>query len=322
MTVQQEVQILKSISITEEYEKRTPTSKKLFDRARDVFPGGYTRQPFQHNPYPTFMKRAQGCRIWDVDGNEYIDFVNNYGPLILGHRNPKVLEAVTEQLENLWLGANCEAEVKLAERVKKQVPCAERILFCPTGSEADMNAIRTYRAIRGKDKIAMWEGGYCGSSDSLYVSKGIPKDLLSKIIFLPYNNADGVEKIVKANKDELACVIVDPTLGDIGHVPAKREFYKALREITEETEVPLIFDEVVDGFRLAPGGAQERFGVKPDMCVLGKIIGGGFPLAASLLPRRLWDTGVFRIPSLLMSSTQRLLTLELTMTTRLAWSQA
>jgi glutamate-1-semialdehyde 2,1-aminomutase len=268
------------MSLIDEYVRRTPNSETLYDRATKVMPGGYTRGPFQHNPYPTFLKRAEGCKVWDVDGNEYIDYVNNYGPLILGHRHPKVLEAVKAQLDQIWLGGMAEAEVKLAEKVTELVPCAESVLFCPTGSEACMNAIRTYRAISGKDKIAMWEGGYHGSTDAVYFSKGIPADTLNKIVLLPYNDAAGVEKQIKKNKDELACVIVDPTLGEIGHEPAKPEFYKILREVTEDTDVPLIFDEVVDGFRLAPGGAQERFGVKADMSVLGKILGGGFPLAA------------------------------------------
>jgi glutamate-1-semialdehyde 2,1-aminomutase len=268
------------MSVVDEYVKRTPNSKALYERACKVMPGGYTRGPFQHNPYPSFLKRAEGCRIWDVDGNEYIDYVNNYGPLILGHRPPKVLEAVKAQVEQIWLGGMTEAEVRLAEKVTELVPCAESVLFCPTGSEACMNAIRTYRALSGRDKIAMWDGGYHGSTDSLYFSKGIPADTLNKVVLLPYNDAAGVEKQIRKNRDELACVIVDPTLGEIGHEPANLEFYRALREVTEDTDVPLIFDEVVDGFRLAPGGAQERFGVRADMSVLGKILGGGFPLAA------------------------------------------
>jgi len=218
--------------------------------------------------------------MWDVDGNEYIDYVNNYGPLILGHKDPKVVKAVRQQLEDIWLGGPAEVEIKLAEKVKQRVPCAERVLFCPTGSEACMKGIRTYRAITGKNKVAMFDGGYNGSADSLFFSEGIPGDLLSKIILIPYNDAEGVDNIIKANRDELACVIAEPTLGAIGHEPARPSFYKALREITEENDIPLIFDEVVDGFRIAAGGAQERFGVKADMSILGKILGGGFPLAA------------------------------------------
>lgn len=226
------------------------------------------------------MKRGQGCRIWDVDGNEYIDYVNNYGPLIMGHNHPKVLEAVRQQVEDLWLGAPSEIEIRLAEKVQEFFPNAERILFCPTGAEACMKAVRTYRATTGKDKIAMFDGAFHGASDSLFFSQGIPKDLLSKINLMPFNDPESVERLVKANKNELAAVIVEPTIGNMGHQPAKREFYKALREMTEENDVPLIFDEIVDGFRIAPGGAQERFGVKADMVTLGKILGGGFPLAA------------------------------------------
>lgn len=270
----------KRVSVVEEYLKRTPTSKKLYDRSCSVFPGGYTRGPFQHNPYPTFMMRGQGCRIWDVDGNEYTDYINNYGPLILGHSHPKVLRAVQEQLENLWLGAPSEIEIRLAEKIKEVFPTAERLLFCPTGAEACMKAIRTYRALTGKDKIAMFDGAFHGASDSLFFSEGIPKDLLSKIILIPFNDAEGVEKLVKTHRDELATVIVEPTIGNMGHEPGKPEFYKAIREITEENDIPLVFDEMIDGFRIAPGGAQERFGVTADMSILGKVMGGGFPLAA------------------------------------------
>jgi glutamate-1-semialdehyde 2,1-aminomutase len=268
------------MSILEEYLRRTPTSKELYARACRSLPGGYTRGPFQHNPYPTFMKRASGSKIWDVDGNEYIDYVNNFGPLILGHANPKVMEAVKHQLDTLWLGGPAEVELDLAERVTKLVPCAKKVLFCPTGSEACMKAIRTYRAIRGKDKIAMFEGAYHGCSDSLLFSEGIPKDLLSKIIKIPFNNIEKLEQAVRTNKDELAAFFVEPTIGEMGHEPAKPDFYRAIRDITEENDVPLIFDEIVDGFRIAPGGAQERFGVRADMATLGKILGGGFPLAA------------------------------------------
>jgi len=189
------------------------------------------------------------------------------------------MEAVKHQLDTLWLGGPAEIEIRLAEKVTELVPCAEKVLFCPTGSEACMKAIRTYRA-RGKDKIAMFEGAYHGCSDSLLHSEGIPKDLLSKTIRIPWNDIERFEHEVKANKDELAAVFVEPTIGEMGHEPAKPDFYKALRDITQENDIPLIFDEIVDGFRIAPGGAQERFGVKADMATLGKILGGGFPLAA------------------------------------------
>jgi glutamate-1-semialdehyde 2,1-aminomutase len=270
----------KGTSIVEAYLKRTPTSKKLYERGCHAFPGGYTRGPFQHNPYPTYMKRGQGCKIWDVDGNEYLDFVNNYGPLVLGHSHPKVMEAVRQQLEDLWIGAPTEVEIELAETAMKRFPSTERLLFCPTGAEACMKAVRTFRAVTGKDRIAMFDGAFHGASDSLFFSEGIPRDLTSKIVLMPFNDLEGVQKLVRANRDQLAVMMVEPTIGNMGHEPAKGDFYKALREITEENDIPLVFDEIVDGFRIAPGGAQERFGVKSDMSVLGKILGGGFPLAA------------------------------------------
>lgn len=218
--------------------------------------------------------------MWDVDGNEYIDYIGNYGPLLLGHNNARVVECIKQQLQTLWSGGLSEVEVDLAEKIKQYYKCAERILFLPTGSEACMKAIRTYRALSGKDKIAMFNGAYHGSSDSVCFQEGVPKDLLNKVVLTPFNDTEGTEKLIKANRSELAAAIVEPTMGRMGHEPARRDFYRAIREITEENGVPLIFDEIVDGFRIAHGGAQEEFGVKADMTVLGKVLGGGLPLAA------------------------------------------
>jgi len=269
------------MSIVEDYVRRTPTSGKLHERGRKVFPGGYTRSTILVDyPYPTYIQRALGCRVWDVDGNEYIDYINNYGPLLLGHNNPAVVEAVKQQLETIWSGAVTETEVKLAEKVKELYPCAERMLFCPTGSEACMKAVRTYRAISGKEKIAMFKGAYHGSSDSLSFQEGTPTDFLSKVVLLPYDEIEGVERLIELYKDELAAVLLEPTMGRMGHKPAHPDFYKALREITRKKGIPLVIDEIVDGFRLAPGGAQQRFGIQADMTMLGKVLGGGFPLAA------------------------------------------
>jgi len=269
------------MSIIKEYINRTPTSKKLHERGCNIFPGGYTRSTIYIDiPYPTYIAKAQGCKVWDVDGNEYIDYINNYGPLILGHNNQKVVEAVKKQLEIMWSGGVTEIEIKLGEKVKELYSNAEKIIFCPTGSEACMKAVRTYRAISGKEKIAMFNIAYHGSSDSLSFQEGTPKDFLNKIVLLPFNDIEGIERLLKENRDELAAVMVEPTLGRIGHEPAKPDFYKAIRSMTKDIGIPLVFDEIVDGFRLAPGGAQERFGVKADMSVLGKVLGGGLPLAA------------------------------------------
>jgi len=265
------------MSAIEEYMKLTPTSRKLYERACKVFPSGYTREPYYWKPYPTYIKKAEGCRIWDMDGRQYIDYCNNMGPLILGHRHPKVVNAVKEQMENFWVGGPSELEVELAEKITELYPCAEHVQFFPSGTEACMNAVRVLRAYTGREKIAMFEGAYHGSSDSVFPVEGVPQDVLEKVIYVPYNDTNAVEDIVKKYRNELAMVFAEAVLKDI--VP-KAGFLKAVREITEEYDVPLAFDEVVTGFRLAPGGAIERFGVVPDMVVLGKIIGGGFACGA------------------------------------------
>jgi glutamate-1-semialdehyde 2,1-aminomutase len=260
--------------------KLTPTSKELYKRACKVFPSGSTRAPFFLKPYPVYMIRAEGCRMWDVDGREYIDFVNNMGPLILGHRHPKVLEAVKEQLEHFWAGAPSELEIELAEKILACYPFCDQISFTPSGTEAVMNAVRAARAYSGKYKLIIFEGSYHGSSDSVYPVAGVPKELSEKILLVPFNDRDTFERIFNKNKDELAAVLVEPVLNQGGGIPPNDEFLKVVREITEENGVLLIFDEVVTGFRLALGGASERFSVKPDIITLGKIIGGGFPLGA------------------------------------------
>ncbi|MEM2111771.1 MAG: aminotransferase class III-fold pyridoxal phosphate-dependent enzyme [Candidatus Bathyarchaeia archaeon] len=268
------------MSILEEYLKLTPNSRRIYARASKVFPSGSTRAPFFYKPYPVYMVRAQGCRIWDVDGREYIDYVNNMGPLILGHRHPKVVEAVKAQMDSYWMGAPSELEIELAEKILDAFPCMEKIQFAPSGTEAVMNVVRALRAFTGKDKIIMFEGAFHGTSDSVYPVGGIPKDLAQKIILVPFNNFTVFEEVLKKNKDDLAMVLVEPILNGHGGIPPRNGFLKAIRELTETYGIPLAFDEIVTGFRLGRGGAQERFGVKPDMIALGKIIGGGFPLAA------------------------------------------
>jgi glutamate-1-semialdehyde 2,1-aminomutase len=230
--------------------------------------------------------------MWDVDGNEYIDYVNNMGPLILGHKNPRVLSAVKEQMDHAFLeGGPSELELELAEKITELYPCAEHVQFYPSGTEACMNAIRVLRAHTGKEKIAMFEGGYHGSSDSVFDTKGVPKDLLNKLIYIPYNDTEAAERIIRENRKDLAMVFAEAVLKDI--VP-KDGFLKALREFTQENDVPLAFDEVVTGFRLAAGGVQARFGVVPDLVVLGKIIGGGFPCGGVASSREIMSQYSFK----------------------------
>jgi glutamate-1-semialdehyde 2,1-aminomutase len=227
------------------------------------------------------MKRAKGCRLWDADGNVYVDYVCNMGPLILGHNHPKVVRAVKQQLETGFLmGGTSELEIKLAEKIIERYPVAEQVGFFPSGTEACMNAARAVRAYTGKDKIVALEGSYHGTSDSLYPSEGIPKDLQAKVTRAPFNDAETLERTVKELKEDLAAVFIEPILGRAGSLAPKEGYLKAVREITEKHDVLLVFDEIVTGFRLARGGASERFGVKPDLATFGKIIGGGFACAA------------------------------------------
>lgn len=280
----------------EEYVKRTPTSQKIHEKACSVFPTGATRAPFFMWPYPTYVKRAEGCRIWDVDENEYVDYVCNMGPLILGHCHPKVLEAVKQQLgTGFWLGGASENEVKLAEKVARLYPTIEQLHFCPSGTEACMNAARAVRAYSGKERILITEGAYHGSSDSLYATAGVPKYLRAKVTRVPFNDVDALRDAVKELRDELAAVFIEPVLGRAGSLAPKENYLQAVREITEENDVLLVFDEVVTGFRLAPGGASERFGVRPDMATFGKILGGGFPCGAFGGKREIMDA--FAYPS-------------------------
>lgn len=263
-------------------------------------PGGNTRGVVFFKPYPAYAKRAEGSRIWDVDGNERIDYCFNYGPLILGHKHPKIIEAVMEQLDRgILFGAPTETEVKLAEKIVEQVPCADKVRLVVTGTEAIMNALRISRAYTGRKKIGKFEGGFHGtgelwisthpplnlagkekSPNSIPASEGMPEEEVKEVIVMPYNNEEVVSQTIKKNRDALAAIIVEPILGVGGAVPAKKSFLKMLREETERYGIVLIFDEVMTGFRLAPGGGQEYFGIKPDLCILGKIIGGGFPIGA------------------------------------------
>ena len=270
-------------SVPEQYVMRTKNSKELFDRAKRVFPGGFTRSPFVHAPYPTFFVRAEGCRMWDVDENEYIDYVNNLGPLLLGHNHPCVMGKVRECLEmGLTMGAMSSWEVELAEKVIDKYEGIEQLLFTDSGSAAVGKAIRACRHMTGRKYIAYKEGAYHGAYDSCWPLQpekysGIPRELIDLLIPLPINNAEAAEKTIKENKDKLACVLNEPTVGSLGHEHDEEflEYNKRLRELTQQYDVPLIMDEIVTGFRLAAGGYGERFGVVGDFTVLNKILGHG-----------------------------------------------
>jgi len=273
-------------------------SERLYERARKLMPGGVNSPVRAFVPYPFFTRCAKGSKLFDVDGREYIDYCMGYGPLVLGHAYPKVIEAVRRQLEDGTLfGTPSEQEVTLAELICKVVPSAEMVRLVSTGGEATMSAIRLARGFTGRKKIIKFEGCYHGAHDSVLVkagsgaetfgmpdSLGVPEETARNTVVLPYNDAGAFEAAVKKEQKELAAVIVEPVIGNIGVVLPKEGFLEALREVTERYGVVLIFDEVITGFRLALGGAQEFYGVKPDLTTLGKVLGGGFPMAACAGP--------------------------------------
>lgn len=274
----------------------TQTSEKLFDRAREFMPGGVNspvRAFGSVGRSPLFIDHAMGSRIFDADGNEFIDYVCSWGPNILGHCYPDIIEAVTESCrKGLTFGACHEGEILLAEKIRGHYPSMEMLRLVNSGTEAVMSAVRAARGFTGKDKIIKFEGCYHGHSDGLLVkggsgllttsvpdSAGVPRGFTDNTLLAGYNNEASVERLFEEN-DDIACVIVEPVAANMGVVPPKKGFLEFLREITKKNGALLIFDEVITGFRLAMGGAQEFFGIRPDMTALGKIVGGGMPLAA------------------------------------------
>lgn len=243
---------------------------------------------------PFFVARGEGCYLWDVDGNRFVDFVCSWGPLILGHAHPEVVAAVKEAVERgTTYGAPTELEVALAEKIQQAFPSMEMLRLVNSGTEATMSAIRAARGYTGRKKIVKFEGCYHGHADYLLVkagsgaatfgipdSAGVPEGTAQDTIVLPYNDIEAFNKTTDAMGEEIAAVIVEPIAGNMGVVLPKPEFLAALRQQTEKHGVVLIFDEVITGFRVAYGGAQSLYGIKPDMTCLGKIVGGGFPLAA------------------------------------------
>jgi glutamate-1-semialdehyde 2,1-aminomutase len=272
-------------SPTDRYVETTPKSRALYERACESLPGGNTRTTLFVQPYPFYFDHGMGCRVYDVDGHEQIDFINNYTSLILGHAHPKVVAAVQRQLERgMSVAAPCELEIALAEAIKRRLPSVDLLRFTNSGTEATMLALRAARAYTGREKVAKFEGSYPGSHDyaavdGAAVGAGIPAAVAETIVMLPFNNAPAAEQIVDAHKHELAAVIVEPVLGAGGVIPAQPEFLHFLREITERYGIVLIFDEII-AFRIGYHGAQGYYGVRPDLTTLGKIIGGGLPVGA------------------------------------------
>ncbi|RJS77053.1 aminotransferase class III-fold pyridoxal phosphate-dependent enzyme [Candidatus Bathyarchaeota archaeon] len=282
----------------EKYASKTKKSKTLHERAKKVLPAGVSYGIRYFEPYPFYTAKAQGSKLYDVDGNEYVDFWLGHTALILGHSPPAVMEAVKKQLgKGTHYGTAHELEIELAEQVVKMVPNAEMVRFTNSGTEANMYAVRLSRAYTGKNKIAKFEGGWHGGYDALHTgvkhpfdipeSAGLTKGALQDTILLPFNNLEEVEKRLKNEK--VASIIIEPVLGAGGGIPAEKEFLKGLREFCNENETLLIFDEVITGFRLAPGGAQQYYGVKADLTVFGKILGGGFPVGAFCGPKEIME---------------------------------
>lgn len=275
----------------------TEKSEELYKRAIEFMPGGVNspvRACRSVGRTPLFIDHAVGDKIYDVDGNEFIDYVCSWGPNILGHSNSSILESVIKACENgLTFGACHEGEIELAQLIKKHIPSMEMLRLVNSGTEAVMSAIRAARGYTHRDKIVKFEGCYHGHSDGLLVkggsglltnsipdSAGVPKGYTDNTLLAVYNDISSVEKIFFEHGNEIACVIVEPCAANMGVVPPKDGFLRFLREITVKYGALLIFDEVITGFRLSIGGAQEYYGVTPDMTTLGKIVGGGMPLAA------------------------------------------
>lgn len=272
-------------------------SEALFTRAQITIPGGVNSPVRAYRAVggaPPFIARGQGSRIYDIDGNEYIDYVCSWGPLVLGHRPQPVIDALREVLEiGTSFGAPTEREVELAELISECVPSIEMVRLVSSGTEATMSALRVARGFTGRNLTIKFEGCYHGHVDSLLVkagsgmatlgisdTAGVPEAFAATTIALPFNSVDAVEAAFRQRGDDIAAVIVEPVVGNMGCVPPRPGFLEALRELTQRHGALLIFDEVMTGFRLSLGGAQRLYGIKPDLTTLGKIIGGGLPLAA------------------------------------------
>ena len=287
-----------------EYEARTRKSAAWFEEARKHLPGGVTGNVKFYAPYPVYAKRAQGGHLWDLDGNEYVDYMLCFGPLILGHGHPRVMKAIHDQLARDGtpiFGAPHELEARMMERVKRIFPFADAGRFTNSGLEATLHALRIARGFTRKPKIAKFEGHYHGSYDEVLVSLtppvasagpasapiavsqsiSTPTEALGQVLVLPYNDLENTTKLLRAQRKDLAAVIVEPV--QRGFIPGDPEFLRGLREATEDLGLVLVYDEIMSGFRMkGPGGAVTGSGVEPDMICLGKIVGGGFPIGMFL----------------------------------------
>lgn len=293
-------QVVPAVSREEEvYRLRTPASARFFAEAREYLPGGDSRSTLFYPPYPAVFDRGEGCRVVDLDGNVLLDFTGNHSSLVHGYGHPAILAEVRDQLrKGSCFPGSTEPQLRLARLLCERIPSLELVRFANSGTEASMNAIRAARGFTGRSRIAKVEGGYHGTMDEVMVSihpseadagarskprtiagsRGLSPDA-SSVLVLPFNDVEETAALINAAGDELAAVLVEPVLGSAGMIPAERSYLEMLREVTRAHGILLVFDEVVS-FRVAYGGAQQHFGIVPDLTCLGKLIGGGFPLGA------------------------------------------
>ncbi len=278
-------------------------SYATYQEARRHLPSGASSniRVYAHDPFPILFKNGLGSRVRDLDENEYVDLLIAYGALILGHAHPAVVSAIAEQVQNgSMLGTTTELEIEVAKKVQSMVPSAEMVSFSNTGTEATMEAVRIARAFTGKEKLLKFEGHYHGHHDYVLFSvespsvvagleqspaklpfyPGIPEEIAKTVVIAKWNDTSALEKVVKRNEADLAAIIMEPVLGSSGVILPDEDYLKSVREMADTNDVLLIFDEVLTGFRLAPGGAQEFYGVKPDLSCFAKALGGGAPIAA------------------------------------------
>lgn len=280
------------------------SSSALFKKASGLIPGGVNSPVRSFKPYPFFTEYAKGSKLRDVDGNKYVDYCMAYGAIIFGHSHPPVLEAVKKQLESGTVyGTPTEAEVDLAQLITDHVPCADMVRLANTGAEATMHAIRLARGFTGKPKLLKFEGCYHGAHDSVLVkagsgattfgvpnSLGIPENTAKNTVVLPYNDIETLKQTAEDLGDDLAAIIVEPVIGNMGVILPSEAFLTELKRTAEKCRALLIFDEIITGFRLALGGAEEYYGVRPDIVTLGKVLGGGFPISAVVGKKKVMES--------------------------------
>jgi len=291
-------------TIVDTYLSRTPTSAKLAQRADGLFPGGVTHDARNFDPYGLYVERAQGSRKWDVDGNEYVDYGGGHGALLLGHGRPEILTAVHEQLDRgTHYGSNHELEIRWAQLVQELIPCAQRVRFTSSGTESTLLAMRLARAFTGKPRMLRFIGHFHGWHDHAAFgvgshfdgspTPGVLPGIAENVALAPAWDIDATRRIVEAY-DDIGLAIIEPTGSSWGQVPVQPEFLRELRKLTAERGILLIFDEVITGFRVSPGGAQAEFGIQPDLTTLAKILAGGFPGGALVGRADVLDAICFR----------------------------